>query len=865
MRTEKITYLLIWLLCSSFFCWAQKADEDCDLYLQLINKGNAAIKKDQLQKAIQYYNLAAINCPEKSIEAYGKAQAVFEKIEAINKAQKKILKAMYFFKDKYALAVNNENNKLHWGYINKKGVQQFGGFIYQNATIFRNTVRDGDTIGFADVKFEIPPNGELDLQLFEDSTYRTLDDRINLSNKNISILPNEVFPSLKNIDTIEMYSNVLAEIPPAFLSYDSLRLLNLGKNHIEYISPDIGKLTRLIRLELGQNKISEIPSTIGELNTLGYLDLGRNELQSIPDELRWLKNLNTLFLNKNNIKEIPTTLFTLPELTDLALQDNRLRNLPTDIDNAKKLERLDLANNKLESIPDNIRFLSKLDELNLSNNPNVKIPSNIFGEGFKIATLNISNCGLSKLPEGITSTTSLRDLNASDNPINTMPVFRFENLRRLDLSNCNIEYYKQREDSCYTKLSELNLSGNKIKILPKSLGNLKGLATIDLSRNMFTTIPNPLFELKNIKTINISNNDIANIPIRIPDLRNLEHLDLSNNKISKIPVNFSTLTSLLTLRLNNNTFEVLDSTLVKLYKLNELHLDSCGIKYLYKTPEPEIDSSNVGEIDVPKQAKIKRRTRPNKRSKRRNSNNNAVVLKREDIKPQPIRNNLFVLSLRNNKIDDIKPIVDHSRAMRELYLSDNKIKRIPNTIDRLTILDRLDVSNNQIESLPFNFYSLSRLSWLRLSNNPLQTISPDIFLMNWLDELYLDNCQLTSLPISNPQENGNLKVIDVSNNPIQNFNQNIFLLPHLEKLEARNCNIRSIASIPFGTYLQYVDLSDNKISDVPANILDLTFPDGFIYLPQARLNLKGNPLSKESKGILTEFANKYKHVEVLYD
>ncbi|HEC38620.1 hypothetical protein LCGC14_1322490 [marine sediment metagenome] len=72
-----------------------------------------------------------------------------------------------------------------------------------------------------------------------------------------------------------------------------------------------------------------------------------------------------------------------------------------------------------------------------------------------------------------------------------------------------------------TALEKLWLSFNKIKTLPKTLGNLKKLKVLDIGHNLLTEVPDSITNLTLLEEIWISGNQINNIPEKIKKIRNL--------------------------------------------------------------------------------------------------------------------------------------------------------------------------------------------------------------------------------------------------------------------------------------------------------------------------------------------------------
>jgi Leucine-rich repeat (LRR) protein len=94
----------------------------------------------------------------------------------------------------------------------------------------------------------------------------------------------------------------------------------------------------------GQSKI--LPDTLGKLVQLEVLDLGRNGLRSLPPQVATLRGLKKLTLDYNDIKELPAFVSDLPNLKELSLNANGGVQLPASLSRLKGL-RVFMGNNKL--------------------------------------------------------------------------------------------------------------------------------------------------------------------------------------------------------------------------------------------------------------------------------------------------------------------------------------------------------------------------------------------------------------------------------------------------------------------------------------------------------------------------------------
>ena len=179
----------------------------------------------------------------------------------------------------------------------------------------------------------------------------------------------------------------------------------------------------------------------------------------------------------------------LSSLVSLNLRSNRLTHLPTTIGALVSVKTLELGFNRLQGeLETAIGTLSSLEALGIDHNRLEGLPPNL---GFlkKLDELDASHNNLVVLPE------SLAQLN----------------IRRLQLSN------------------------NKIQILPYALGELEVLEELDLSANSLEFLPAGLGRLMALRSLNLYNNRLHAIPLQMAKcIHRLEHLNADRNPFDLI-------------------------------------------------------------------------------------------------------------------------------------------------------------------------------------------------------------------------------------------------------------------------------------------------------------------------------------------
>ncbi|KAI9136798.1 hypothetical protein BKA69DRAFT_1042262 [Paraphysoderma sedebokerense] len=195
--------------------------------------------------------------------------------------------------------------------------------------------------------------------------------------------------SVSHITSLDLSRNKLTDLPPELSLLTNLRHLNLSSNQFTYIPNVVFTFTSLQSLLLYQNNLqNSIPDELGHsLPNLVVLKLYANSLSgSIPNSFSNLRKLEVLHLGNqvyggNSLSAIPTSVFSqLVSLKELDLSCNEISTLPCDIFfPGSKLEYLNLSENKLDTVPSSIGYAVELRSLHLSNNLICKLPVEIAG------------------------------------------------------------------------------------------------------------------------------------------------------------------------------------------------------------------------------------------------------------------------------------------------------------------------------------------------------------------------------------------------------------------------------------------------------------------------------------------------------
>lgn len=180
------------------------------------------------------------------------------------------------------------------------------------------------------------------------------------------------------------------------------------------------------------------------------------------------------------------TLFTLTNLNYLCISQTCLDVLPEEIGNLTNLTNLVLHSNKISKLPATLGKLTSLKMLDLSRNK------------------------LETIPNEITNLSQLSTLNLASNMLSVFPCM-----------------------SANTKLSVLDLSGNKFEMFPDiCYTDLVHLAEVKLKGNKLKEVPPTVKNLSSLKVLDLGDNDLISVPAEISDINKLKELNLKGNKLS---------------------------------------------------------------------------------------------------------------------------------------------------------------------------------------------------------------------------------------------------------------------------------------------------------------------------------------------
>ena len=330
-----------------------------------------------------------------------------------------------------------------------------------------------------------------------------------------------------------------------------------------------------------------------------------NEVDELDNAEKWgkMRHATRIVINDEyrKMQEFPQGLLQLASLTSLCISSSELKQLPKEISQLK-LRSLELKDNKsLRSVSPVKRILSLI-EFDMSGN-SCSLPQSLHSLSL-LTSLKVHANKPAQLPHSIRTLSSLECFSYTCEglvKIRSSSINNLNVLRQIDISQNKL---RELPDSigCLVNLEELRVSYNKLQHLPSTMSNLIKLKRLFLSSNKFTCVPEVISKLISLNYLNMRKNNIQEMKFLadndsgISFLDNLNTLLLDDNLLEEIPSVIFNFRLLETLSLANNNIRVIDNRLEQLKSLKCLSLG--GNVLVEKIPDNFNEMISLRHVDL---------------------------------------------------------------------------------------------------------------------------------------------------------------------------------------------------------------------------------------------------------------------------
>ena len=359
-------------------------------------------------------------------------------------------------------------------------------------------------------------------------------------------------------------------------NYNTIVQIDLNSCHLKEVTHAVYLLPNVTLIDLSLNELSQLDSEPAEgwkCYKLEKLNASKNELKQIPITVFVnLPNLHVLDVSYNHIQVVcsdETTQWNLPSIEEIQLSNNLIIALPDNMGSLGSLKILNVSNNRLDRLPNSLsQGTHKLDTLNLSKNRLSFLPIEMSRTwGNSLHTLNLKENQFHEIPIEVCQLIHLNILIISHNHVKVFPPFRnweTQTLQRLDISHNKLFFNLIQLSSTPDERKFMNLFAQP-KIKPTNAKTQPNPIEYSPSVSTEDTYEVPLDLWANtLMYLDLSDNKISVLPDYIGSLTSLVSLNLSNNRdLNILPPALGRLKACYqlgveNLRLNNSLFNNID-------------------------------------------------------------------------------------------------------------------------------------------------------------------------------------------------------------------------------------------------------------------------------------------------------------------
>ncbi|XP_061636292.1 PH domain leucine-rich repeat-containing protein phosphatase 1-like isoform X1 [Phyllopteryx taeniolatus] len=493
----------------------------------------------------------------------------------------------------------------------------------------------------------------------------------------------------QRVNSIDLSCCSLEELPTQLFYSQDLTHLYL-KNNFMSLHKGIPALTRFCKLRtlsLSNNALSEFPLALCDLSSLTELNLSGNCLSSLPVEVGNMHNLQTLILDANRLNSLPVELGSLEALVYLGLSFNCFTCIPPVMDKIRDMERLCLAGNQISVLHmARLQWLSTR-HIDLRLNRLQSVTMGDKQQLIHIVQLDLRDTGLQELD--VRPLCKLEVLYCDRNRLSLVRVSG-HSLKSLHAAHNELKELEVQPAS--DNLTVLDLSWNKLGVVPDWVCESSRLELLDINHNSVTELPIRLLSIGSLRKLLAGWNSLSQLGESL-ERSQLEILDLQHNHLNELPNNFF---------IKAQNLRYLNVSANKLESLPDASLSS------------EDNSSSLEELYL---------------------TNNSLTDKCVPLLTG--HGHLRVLHLSFNQLQTFSASkLAQLEHLEELDLSGNRLRTVPTTILNCLHLQTLSAHSNCLSAFP-EVLQLPEIKCVDLSCNELTEITLPESLPPKLQELDL--------------------------------------------------------------------------------------------------------------------------------
>ncbi|KAI8070096.1 hypothetical protein BDF21DRAFT_495729 [Thamnidium elegans] len=349
-----------------------------------------------------------------------------------------------------------------------------------------------------------------------------------------SAVSETVYPALVRLDASNNQMTSINKDTSVIVSMPKLVELSLLNNKFTqdgltglYGAPNIQTL------DISSNQLDDIPASVTGLASLKRLDVRGNHLHALPYELGKLDQLSTIHCEGN-----PMRTFTSMSQTQLI---SSLRSSYAQQVEESSVEQVEVASEQQDTeetlcvnFTQKVNLTMRLDlskqQLNEITTESMKFTQDI------PAIILLNHNEFTSFPMKLSLISDfIVQLNLEHNKMTsfdfTLDGVVFHSIKTLKLNNNRIKSLQSNATTVsFPKLEELTLSHNALTSLPTNLAAvLPSLKTLSISSNKLDDITETSFGLR-LEVLDLSNNDIGYLPPGLSNIESLKELIVYGNR-----------------------------------------------------------------------------------------------------------------------------------------------------------------------------------------------------------------------------------------------------------------------------------------------------------------------------------------------